>query len=156
MQAGMRASTPAAIICPKIDREFGNEGQEADREGRGAVAGNQHQGKQQLAPCCGKDKPQRRGDAGKRQRQDDLAEGLEPGGAVDHRRLFEILRNAIEEGLHQEGGEGHVEGGVDDDQAGKAVSQAERRQKLEDRRHQHDQRKHLGDQQSAPRSSIWS
>jgi hypothetical protein len=66
--------------------------------------------------------------------------------AVDHRRILQLGRDAVEEGLHQEAGEGHVEGGVDDDQPEQVVGQAERRHEPVDRRDHHDQREHLRQQ----------
>ena len=73
-QAGISASTPAAIICPKSTENFDTKVEQADREGRRVVAGDQHQREQQLAPGRGEDEAERRGDARQRQRQDDLAE----------------------------------------------------------------------------------
>ncbi len=122
-QAGMSAKHAGRHHLPEIHGEFRDEGEKPDREGRCIIAVDQHQREEQLAPGGGEDEAERGRNAGQRQRQDDLPEGRELGGAVDHRRLFEILRNAVEEGLHQEGREGHVEGGVDDDEAGQAVGQ---------------------------------
>jgi hypothetical protein len=84
----------------------------------GVVAVDQHQREQQLAPRGREDEAERCRNARQRQWQDDLPERGELRGAIDHRRLFQILRNTVEEGLHQEGRERHVEGGVDDDKAG--------------------------------------
>jgi hypothetical protein len=40
-----------------------------------------------------------------RQRDDHAAERADAATAVDHRRLLELLRDAVEEGLHEESGE---------------------------------------------------
>ena len=50
-------------------------------------------------------------------RQHDAAEGLPARGAVDHRRLVDVLRHVVEEGLHQQHGDRQVHQRVDQDQA---------------------------------------
>src|ERR1700676_5002705 len=108
----------------EVDRELADEGEETDRERALVALRDQHQREEELTPRRGEDEAEGGGDAGQCEGHRDLAEGAEAGIAVDHRRFLELLRDAVEEGLHQEGREGHVEGRIDDDQAGQAVGQA--------------------------------
>ena len=77
MQAGISASTPAAIICPKSTENFETKVSRPTGKVVCVVAGDQHQREQQLAPGRGEDEAERRGDARQRQRQDDLAQRAE-------------------------------------------------------------------------------
>src|SRR5690242_5687841 len=93
---------------PPVDREFANEGEEPDGKGLLALAVDQHEAEQQFAPGGGEDKGDGGAHAGQRQGQDDAPQRRKAGAAIDHRRLFQVLGDAIEKGLHQESGEGDV------------------------------------------------
>ena len=68
-QAGISASTPAAIICPKSTENLETKVRRPTGKVAFVVAGDQHQREQQLAPGGGEDEAERGGDAGQRQRQ---------------------------------------------------------------------------------------
>src|SRR5918996_1495161 len=119
---------------PPVDRELGDEGQQPDGEGHVLLAVDQHQREQQLRPGGGEYEPERRAHAGQGQREDYVTERLAARAAVDHRRFLELLGDAVEERLHEEGGERRVERGVGDDQAEQVVGQAKRGHQPVDRR----------------------
>jgi hypothetical protein len=102
---------------------------ESSRRRKGGLVGlgDQHQGKRSSLRPRGEDK-QGGGDAGKRQTRSDLAEGAEAALSPSIIAASPDPWDAVEEGLHQEGGEGDVEGGVDDDEASQAVGEVERRE----------------------------
>ena len=83
---------------PEVDRKLRYEGEQADWKSRGVVARNQHQRKEQLAPRGREDEAERGGDAGEREREDDLAKRRELRRAVDLGRLFQLLRDAARSG----------------------------------------------------------
>src|SRR5215831_15973502 len=76
-----------------VDRELRHESEEADGEGLLAVAVDEHEGEEQLAPGGGEDEAEGGAEARERQRQDHAAESRQTRAAVDHRRLLQVLGN---------------------------------------------------------------
>ena len=95
-----------------------------DRRGDGPLGGQQER-VQKLVP--GGDEAEERGDgdAAFDDRQDRVAEGVEPRAAVHARRLLEVVRHGFEEGRHQPDRQRNAQRRVRQHQAKLGVEQAD-------------------------------
>ena len=95
---------------------------------------------QELVPGADEGQDPGGGQAGRRERHDDLAERLEVRRPVDQRRLLEVLRDLPEERDEDVDGEREREGQVRDDQPDPGVEDPDVRPQLEQRRRDRDLR----------------
>ena len=113
------------------------------RRGLRLAAGEQHR-ERVFVP--GEDQAEDRGgdDAGGGLRQHHLAEGLQAGVAVDHRRVLVLARDLVDEALQQPDGERDVDRAVEQDHAELGVREAELAVHQVDRDRDGDRRHHPG------------
>src|SRR5215203_191621 len=92
------------------------EARETDRQREQLVRLQEHQREQELVPGADEAEHGDGGEPRSGERQDDLMEGAEHGGAVDRRRVLELLRYRLEEAAQEPDVEGKRERRIGDDQ----------------------------------------
>ena len=121
---------------------------DADRQHQLVGRGGERERIEELRPGHGEGEDRRGDDAGQRHRDEDLGQRLDPAGAVDQRRLVELLRDRGEVADHDPGAERHRQRRIEDQQHPPAIDQLDAGPLVEDREHleQRDEQQRLRDQ----------
>ena len=137
MIGGSEASTTAGHDLAPLEHVAADQvADDADRQHHLVRRVEIRQRIQERAPAHGEGEDRRGDDARHRHRDEDPPQHLQIAGAVDQRRLVQLLRDGAEIADHDPGAERHRQRRIKQHQAPDAVDQAEQADDLEQRHEQ--------------------